>query len=289
MRIPLPLLLLAALVASLLPTPTRAFATEGEHEHDPTALCKWQADAQPAFPPGQAPVIDYGIVRRHSILGEHVGTRQWSIVVLPAYHVGFVMAMDRGIPLSSQVVKAYARRSVYGVNKSNDCCAPARRAKALMACGFRVRAAVPNPPGSASAQGLTYILAANTQVSLTTAAAVTTDSAQSGAEIVLAVPGPNGTTVKVKFNLGFDSADESIDEISTVTTGPSRPAPDEEYHICTDLHLKATADGHPFNSGLAEASLTKHTVTLETKVRCDHCAASVDDLILIDGPSYGTE
>ncbi len=180
MRFPLPLFLLAALAATFV-NPSRASAAPDDHfGHDPLAKCAWQADILPVFPPGETAVFDTGLVTRRTLLGAVAGVEDWGVVVLPGYHVGFVHAMDQAAPNSSHVNKSYARRSVYGVYRTVDCCQPARRANARMSCGFGVGAGVVNPPGSASAQGVTHILAANTQLSLTTAAAVTTESSEGG-------------------------------------------------------------------------------------------------------------
>jgi hypothetical protein len=289
MRFPLPLFVLAALVASFI-SPQKAHATLDHPGHNPVLKCVWQADVLPVFPPGESPVITMGSVRRTSaVFSELVGIERWSVVVMPGFHVGYVYAMDRGAPQSSHVVQSYARRSVYGVYRSVDCCLPGKRAKATMTCGFRVRAAVLDAPASAGAQGVTVIVAANTQATLTAAAAATTESSGGGATLELEVPGPLGLKVKVKFNLDFDSADESVDEVSTMIAGRSRPAPDEEYHIMTDLNLNASADGHPFNEGVAEASLSNHRISLETKLTCGHCSAAASDFITIDGSTYGAK
>ncbi len=286
MRNPLPLFLLAAFAATFI-NPAEAFATLDHPGHDPAARCSWQADVLPAFPPGEKAVNATGRTQTQTLLGAVAAVAAWSVQVLPGYHTGFVYAMDQASPGSSLVTKSYARHSIYGVYRATDCCWPARRAAVKMTCGFSVGALVPNPPGSASAQGVTNIVAANTQVALAVAAAVTTDSSDGGANVALELPGPKGAKVKVNFTIDFDSESGSTDQTSKTAIGPSKPAPDEEYYITTDLDLVAQADGYPFNTGESNAYLREHRVTLDTKVTCGHCSASVSDYVLINGSSYG--
>jgi len=286
-RNPLPLFLLAALAATFI-NPAEAFATLDHPGHNPSAKCSWQADILPVFPPEETAVNSIGWTARYTLLGNIAGVVDWSVQVMPGYHVGYVHAMDQAAPGKSIINKAFARRSVYGVYRSVDCCWPARRAKALMSCGFRVGAGVPNPPGQASAQGVTTIFAVNTVVTLVTASSVTTDAEEGGTEISLELPGPKGAKAKVKFTIKFGSADESIDEVSTTTAGISKPAPDEEYHITTDLDLKASADGYAFNTGESEAYLNSHRISITTKVSCGHCSASLNKSVVVNGASYGS-
>jgi len=247
MRKSLPLFLLAVLTALFI-TPGRAFADLDHPGHNPATKCTWQADILPSFAPGETGVFSSGNVTRLTLLGCVAGTEVWRVVVLPGFHVGFVEAMDQAAPHSSSVSQAYARRSLYNVLRSGDCCRPGRRAKATMSCGFGVSAAVPNSPGSASAQGMTTILATNTLSLLTAAAAVTTDSAGGGADVELEVSGPANTRVKVKFKVDFDSEDESVDETSQTVSSGSTVAVDEEY-VITSRHRPMATPSTPGRRG----------------------------------------
>ncbi len=84
--------------------------------------------------------------------------------------------------------------------------------------------------------------------------------------------------------MDFDSADESTDEVSKTAISASLPAPDEEYHITTDLDLEAKADGWAFNTGESQAYLYSHRISLETRVTCGHCSQIVSDKLDWSGP-----
>jgi len=289
LRIPLPLALLVPLaLAPALAAP--ASAQEQHPGHDPGARCTWQADTAPQFVPGSTAVRDTGsTIRTSAVFESVVGRTAWTVVVLPGYHFGWVYAWDEGVPLSSSCNRAYARSSQYGVFKITDCCLPQRTAKPTMSCTFRVRATQLNAPGAASARGVTHIHAVNSGLSCVASAAATTRSEDAGQPVSVQVPMPGGATVRILFNLDFDSEEQSVDSASNLVIGPARAVPDEEYAIVTDLDLEATADGAPWDTAESTADLMEHTLWIRTVVECRHCANKVQFQTVVDDQFWGVE
>ncbi len=274
-----------AALAVLAPSPAFAQSHPG---HNPEAKCGWQADLVPTFLPGHTQVLDIGTSFRVSaVFRSLVGVEKWRIVVLPGYEFGYAYAWDEGVPLESHVSKSYSRVSLYCVTKTTDCCLPTRWVTPTVNCLLRARAAIRNAPGDAQAMGDVLVLGRNTKVTCIASPAATCDEDDDGLDLGVEVPGPFGIKVKLGGVLHFGGSSESIDEKAGVTLGATQNAPDEEYAILTDLSLDVTADGAPWDTGEAEANVSRCSVAIDTAVRCDHCGASMRDVKVFDASFHG--